>query len=616
MRLTIQSFCRSATVILLPDTFTETVPNGIVCHEEVITPNLITNTVAAQDDMVLTCENSPLNQEVIVDVTFARIGDIAGVCPTFAAGDSGCSVDVTSAFSGCIGLSTCTVPAASVPTSPAVCAGGNTSAGVHRLGVLLTCGDLTTTTPAPTAPECIITSSCLEVPPNTTQTLECEFGGSITDIRFASFGNPSGTCTAYQDGSCVGSAGNQSVLEAVRAVCVGQPSCNLSSVEGELPLGLISCGLINASSLFVEAICTANPEVCPTESPTTTPTLSPTIAPSQSPTQTPTISPTASPSASPTESPSTAPTNSPTLSPTTPGPTASPTLSPTNSPSQTPTESPTQGPTESPAQTPTESPTLTPTRSPTVAPTQSPTESPTDSPTTESPTVSPTQTPSASPTATPTVSPTLTPTASPSGSPTGAPSGAPTATPTRSPAGVLVIIVPPTTTARDYTYIILTIVLFLLLLFFLYLIWLLWPSAVSYDLHSEVEEQLFTDRVVTNPNYNQKEFSGPAPPTNASVGMVLDNPFYQGYLDDIVYPESPPHQAPPRGIVWRGIGLNDETSTEATSEFTSTATSSSYTDETTSSSYTDDGRYEAGRYAPHPQYHMPHGARHDQRRRY
>jgi hypothetical protein len=128
------------------------------------------------------------------------------------------------------------------------------------------------------------------------------------------------------------------------------------------------------------------------------------------------------------------------------------------------------------------------------------------------------------------------------------------------------------------------------------MVWILWPSAVVYPVHSEVEEQLCTDRVVSNPHYNG---AGPELQTaqSVSMGMVIDNPFYRGYLQDIVYPESPPRRSVPQGSGggWRGIDINSEVS----SAFTSTEASTSIGYDTS----TDDS---VGYHPPHRQHPSPH----------
>ena len=46
-------------------------------------------------------------------------------------------------------------------------------------------------------------------------------------------------------------------------------------------------------------------------------------------------------------------------------------------------------------------------------------------------------------------------------------------------------------------------------------------------MYSEVEEQLYTDRVATNPYYGEEHGVG--------AGLVLDNPFYDGRVGDYMY---------------------------------------------------------------------------------
>lgn len=58
---------------------------------------------------------------------------------------------------------------------------------------------------------------------------QCEdSGASISSIRFASFGTPSGTCPSFVDGSCSANAS----LAVVEAACIGKQSCTIDVNNG------------------------------------------------------------------------------------------------------------------------------------------------------------------------------------------------------------------------------------------------------------------------------------------------------------------------------------------------------------------------------------------------
>ncbi|KAJ7552724.1 hypothetical protein O6H91_06G067100 [Diphasiastrum complanatum] len=78
--------------------------------------------------------------------------------------------------------------------------------------------------------------------------LQCPTGNLITDIKFASYGNPQGACGSFKKGSCHA----ESTLLVVKQACMGQESCSLTL--SWKTFGVNPCpGL--SKSLAVEAIC-------------------------------------------------------------------------------------------------------------------------------------------------------------------------------------------------------------------------------------------------------------------------------------------------------------------------------------------------------------------------
>ena len=79
-------------------------------------------------------------------------------------------------------------------------------------------------------------------------TLECgEGGGIISSVDFAGYGNPTGNCGAYVEGSC--SAAD--ALSIVEGLCKGQPSCVVPTAPG----GVFGTPCNGANWLAVQARC-------------------------------------------------------------------------------------------------------------------------------------------------------------------------------------------------------------------------------------------------------------------------------------------------------------------------------------------------------------------------
>lgn len=88
-------------------------------------------------------------------------------------------------------------------------------------------------------------SEMLEMP---TVSLHCEPGQSISAIKFASFGTPSGTCGNFQHGTCH-APGSVSVLEKK---CIGQQECLVTT--SNVDFGADPCPN-SSKKLSVEAVC-------------------------------------------------------------------------------------------------------------------------------------------------------------------------------------------------------------------------------------------------------------------------------------------------------------------------------------------------------------------------
>ena len=78
--------------------------------------------------------------------------------------------------------------------------------------------------------------------------LSCQ-NRQISDIKFAGFGDPQGSCGSFRKGSC---EGEKDALEIVKSACVGKESCSLH--VSEKAFGSASCGRI-PKKLAVEAVC-------------------------------------------------------------------------------------------------------------------------------------------------------------------------------------------------------------------------------------------------------------------------------------------------------------------------------------------------------------------------
>ncbi|KAJ6713278.1 BETA-GALACTOSIDASE 7 [Salix purpurea] len=92
-------------------------------------------------------------------------------------------------------------------------------------------------------------SACINAEENRKIELSCQ-GRQISAVKFASFGNPQGSCGSFVKGYCEGSKDASSVVEKA---CVGQESCTVDVSEDTF--GSTTCGDDVIKTLAVEAIC-------------------------------------------------------------------------------------------------------------------------------------------------------------------------------------------------------------------------------------------------------------------------------------------------------------------------------------------------------------------------
>ncbi|XP_043690636.1 beta-galactosidase 15 [Telopea speciosissima] len=92
-------------------------------------------------------------------------------------------------------------------------------------------------------------SACGNVHEGKTLELSCQGGRTISEIRFASFGDAQGTCGAFEKGTCEASI----ALSVIKQACVGKESCTIDASEANL--GSSNCGSGITKRLAVEAIC-------------------------------------------------------------------------------------------------------------------------------------------------------------------------------------------------------------------------------------------------------------------------------------------------------------------------------------------------------------------------
>ncbi|KAK6941269.1 D-galactoside/L-rhamnose binding SUEL lectin domain [Dillenia turbinata] len=95
----------------------------------------------------------------------------------------------------------------------------------------------------------VVGTACGSAYHNHTMELSCQ-GRPISDISFASFGNPEGTCGSYAKGTCEGSSDALSIL---KTECVGKESCSIDATDDVF--GATGCDAGVERRLLVEAVC-------------------------------------------------------------------------------------------------------------------------------------------------------------------------------------------------------------------------------------------------------------------------------------------------------------------------------------------------------------------------
>ncbi|XP_058078737.1 beta-galactosidase 15-like [Magnolia sinica] len=90
---------------------------------------------------------------------------------------------------------------------------------------------------------------CANVNEGKTLELSCQGGRAISEVQFASFGDPEGTCGSFRKGTCEA----VDALLVVQKACVGQASCSVDVSESML--GPSNCDSSISKRLAVQAIC-------------------------------------------------------------------------------------------------------------------------------------------------------------------------------------------------------------------------------------------------------------------------------------------------------------------------------------------------------------------------
>lgn len=94
----------------------------------------------------------------------------------------------------------------------------------------------------------VVGSVCGNAYEKKTLELSCN-GRPISAIKFASFGDPQGTCGSFQAGTC---QTEQDILPVLQQECVGKETCSIDISEDKL--GKTNCGSV-VRRLAVEAVC-------------------------------------------------------------------------------------------------------------------------------------------------------------------------------------------------------------------------------------------------------------------------------------------------------------------------------------------------------------------------
>ncbi|MBS1971347.1 MAG: hypothetical protein JSU04_13650 [Bdellovibrionales bacterium] len=112
---------------------------------------------------------------------------------------------------------------------------------------------------------------CSTVPEYGTAKITCPAGQTVSEVIFASYGSPTGSCGAFKTSSC--NAANS--LDIVKRACLGKASCSIEANNG--PFGDPCEG--TGKSLSVQVTCSdagsATPQPTATPTPAPTPTATP-----------------------------------------------------------------------------------------------------------------------------------------------------------------------------------------------------------------------------------------------------------------------------------------------------------------------------------------------------
>ncbi|XP_059636219.1 beta-galactosidase-like [Cornus florida] len=79
--------------------------------------------------------------------------------------------------------------------------------------------------------------------------LSCQGGKTLSNIQFASFGDPKGTCQSFSKGSCE----SATVMSVVQKACTGKEKCSINISEGTL--GTSNCANDITRRVAVQAVC-------------------------------------------------------------------------------------------------------------------------------------------------------------------------------------------------------------------------------------------------------------------------------------------------------------------------------------------------------------------------
>ena len=177
------------------------------------TPSPVCNVVPEHSPLTVSCATGQIS-----NVLFASYGTPSGSCATGFQVNQTCNAASALAYvtSHCVGAQTCTITADNtVFTDP--CYGT-----LKKLAIKVECGFVpTTTTPAPTTPS----PTCTYVAESRVASLTCG-SGIISEILYASYGTPTGSCsTGFTTSTC--SAAKSAAL--VAAQCVGKSSCSITA---------------------------------------------------------------------------------------------------------------------------------------------------------------------------------------------------------------------------------------------------------------------------------------------------------------------------------------------------------------------------------------------------